>query len=286
VALPILGLLVWLTVGSGLKPLRDIGAEVARRRASDLSPITVETAPTEVKPLLENLNQLFQRVGRAMDNERRFTGDASHELRTPLAALRTQAQVALNASADPERQHALEAVIAGCDRMTHLMEQLLALSRLDAADTATLMGDCNLAAVARRVVASQAPAAMAENREIAYQGPDNAPLRGNDTWLEMLLGNLVANALRHTPASTCVTVSVARESGATRLTVSDQGAGIPPDQRDKVLQRFTRLAGQNVRGAGLGLSIVARVAELHGATLSLGGAEGGGLKVTVDFPAA
>jgi two-component system sensor histidine kinase QseC len=130
-AAPLLALLIWLGVGRGLAPLRGIAAEVADRAPQHLTPLEAGGAPDEIRPLVESLNGLLGRLDTALENERRFTADAAHELRTPLAALKTQAQVAQRSIAEEERRHALQQVVEGVDRATHLVEQLLTLARLD-----------------------------------------------------------------------------------------------------------------------------------------------------------
>ena len=281
VALPVLGLLIWLGVGKGLSPLRRIGNEVARRDPANLSPLEDHTAPAEIAPLLKAINALLLRLGGALENERRFTADAAHELRTPLAALKIQAQVALRAGDDSQRRHALENMLQGTDRATHLVEQLLTLARLDPKAESAPTEPCDLAALARRTLADLAPVAIAKNIELELDGPDAAPAKGNPAMLGVLMRNLVDNAIRYTPPHGQVFVKV--EAG--RLEVSDSGPGIPAEERARVFDRFYRVLGYDVPGSGLGLSIVSRIADLHGATVTLGEGEGGkGLRVTVELP--
>lgn len=282
VALPVLALLIWVGVGRGLSPLRRIGSEVARRDPANLAPLEEHAVPAEIVPLLRALNTLLGRLDQTLENERRFTADAAHELRTPLAALKTQAQVALRAADDSQRRNALENLLQGTDRATHLVEQLLTLARLDPkAGAGPDMAPCDLAALARATLADLAPAAVAKDVELELDGADAIPARGNAAMLGILLRNLVDNAIRYTPARGQVRVKV--DSGG--LEVSDSGPGIPAEERARVFDRFYRVLGHDVPGSGLGLSIVSRIAELHGAKVTLAvGDEGKGLRVTVELP--
>jgi two-component system sensor histidine kinase QseC len=282
VALPVLGLFIWLSIGRGLAPLGRLGQEVAERRADNLGALATRDVPAEVLPLVQGLNALFERVGRLVENERRFTADAAHELRTPLAALKTQAQVARGASGDAERNHALDSVIAGCDRATRLVEQLLTLARLEP-DQARPPLRCEPGSIARQVVAELAPAALAKNVEIELCAAQPVSILGYADLIGVLLRNLVDNAVRYSPAGSTVRVEVTHG----RIDVSDQGPGIPLEERAKVGQRFYRIVGSGEEGSGLGLSVARRIAEIHAAELTLGEAEGGrGLRATVIFPEA
>jgi two-component system sensor histidine kinase QseC len=235
-------------------------------------------------PLVENLNRLFERVAELIANERRFTADASHELRTPLAALKIQAQVARAAVNDAERVHALENVIAGCDRATRLVQQLLTLARLDPDEPGTKAETCDLQALARAAVAELAPYALSRKIEIDLAEGAAVETTGHPGLIAILLRNLIDNAIRYSAADGSVHVRAARDNKAAALTITDQGPGLPADERNKVGQRFYRILGTEESGSGLGLSIVKRIAELHGARVSLDdGERGKGLSVTVRF---
>lgn len=281
-ALPLLALLVWGAVGASLRPLRQLRRELAQRAAFRLDPIRPQGVPQEVVPLVGALNALFDRLRQAFESERRFTADAAHELRTPLAALKTQAQVALRAADTEERRNALDNVLRGVDRATHLLEQLLTLARLDPEATATTHVAVDLQSLAREQLAEAAPWAHA--REITLELTDAAEtwVTGNRDQLAVLLRNLLDNAIRYTPRGGKVVV----RTGPGMLEICDSGPGIPPGERERVLQRFYRIPGSGADGCGLGLSIVRRIAELHQARLELKDGHGSqGLCVAVIFPA-
>lgn len=278
--LPLLGAWIWFATWRGLRPLDEVAAELGKRAPERLDPVVPVAAPREVRPLLEALNALFARVDQAMEKERGFTADAAHELRTPLAAIATQAQVAARARDAAERDHALAQLTASARRASHLVEQLLTLARLDPA-AGLPVAELRLDTLAAEVCADHGAAALEKNIALELDAPVPVRLLANDAMLRILLRNLLDNAVRYTPAGGKVSVGVT----AGMLTVSDSGPGIPPAQRADALRRLHRLAGQDIEGSGLGLSIVARIAELHGAHLELTDGIGEpGLTVQVTFP--
>jgi two-component system sensor histidine kinase QseC len=284
-SLPLLALLLWIAVLRGLRPLDRLAREVERREPDNLTALDASNAPREVVPLIERLNRLFVRIDASMQKERRFTADAAHELRTPVAAIKAQAQVARAAAGEEERFHALDNAILGCDRAAHLIDQLLALARIDTLERGAAEA-CRLGDIAAETMAALAPAALEKGVRLELLADDAAEIPGNPELLRVLLRNLIDNSVRHTPPGTSVRVGIAREPGAIRLSVSDDGPGIPEQERDRVLERFYRPLGTQASGSGLGLSIVQRIAEVHGATLQMQpGSEGRGLRVTVSFKA-
>jgi two-component system sensor histidine kinase QseC len=287
-AFPLVALVIWASVGQGLAPLQRAAREVQARDPGNLTALREKGAPAEVRPLLSALNALFARLEEAFQAERRFTADAAHELRTPLAALRTQAQVALRATDDAGRRRALDQVIAGVDRATQLVEQLLTLARVDPETSPSGGAPVDLDSVASEVLADMAPAALVRGTELRLEAPRGEPrARGDRAMLGILLRNLADNAIRYTPPGGSVRVATGGEDGRAWLEVEDNGPGIPPGERERVFQRFYRVLGSGESGCGLGLSIVRRIAELHGAQVELGdGAGGRGLRARVWFPAA
>jgi two-component system sensor histidine kinase QseC len=281
--LPILGTWVWLAIRQGLRPLNVVAEEIAAREPDHLNALKPATAPEEIRPLIESINHLFARVEQTLESEKRFTADAAHELRTPLAALATQAQVAMRARNESERGHAFDQLIASSRRAARLVDQLLTLARLDPSDPASVT-TVELDRLAEDVCALHGMLAI-ENNVTLELDADPARVAGDADMLRILLRNLIDNAIRYTPSGGRVLVEVK----GTTLSVTDSGPGIPASEREWVFDRFHRLAGQESEGSGLGLSIVARIAERHGATIRLadgvGSACGAGLRVSVEFPA-
>jgi two-component system sensor histidine kinase QseC len=286
-AAPLLAMLIWTGVGRGLAPLKRLAREIGRRTPRDLGALDAAGAPAEVRPLVGSLNDLLARLAEALEAERRFTANAAHELRTPLATLRAQAQVAQRAATEAERRQVLAQILRGVDRATHLVAQMLTLARVDPQAAAERHVVLDLAALARDAVAELAPQAIERQVEIALAEDSRGRVAGDAAALAILLRNLIDNAIRYTPAGGRVEVAVAAGSAAVELTVCDTGPGIPAAERAQVFERFYRLPGSGADGCGLGLSIVRRIVELHGATIELGTPPwGAGLAVRVRFAAA
>jgi two-component system sensor histidine kinase QseC len=242
--------------------------------------------PGELHPIIEQTNRLLERVAASIEQERRFTADAAHEIRTPLAAIRTHAQVAIAATDRAERDHALALVVQASDRATHLLGQLLTMARLDSVSLISGFVVCDLRCIAVDVIADLTPQALDKNVECMLNEGNVASVKGDPALLAVLVRNLVDNAIRYSPAGSAVTVTIRQVEGEVKLVVTDQGPGIPAEERQRVMSRFTRLAGNDAPGSGLGLSIALRIAELHNATLVLtdGPAEQG-LSVVLVLPA-
>lgn len=288
-ALPLLVLALTLLIRGSLAPLSRLADSIGQRSPDRLDAIPLAGTPGELRPILQRLNGLLGRIARSIEQERRFTADAAHELRTPLAAMRTHAQVAQASRDEDERRRALANVVAATDRATHLVEQLLTLARLDDAGVsdsrAAALIECDLRACAAEAVARSAPQALAKDIELVLDEGPPLPIRGQPLLLSVLLRNLLDNAVRYSSSGTQVRIVVENGSdGAAVLTIVDQGPGIPAAQHAQVLERFYRIVGSGESGSGLGLSIVARIAELHGARLALdSGPAGRGLAVRVSF---
>ncbi len=290
---PVLMLIVGWVVGRALAPVQQLRHQLAQRRADDLAPLPVAGLPAEVAPLVAEMNGLLARLDAAWRQLSDFTADAAHELRSPLAALRLQVQGLQRADSPQARQVATERLLAGVDRATRLVEQLLALARHDGDGggdrAAALTAPVDLAALARRAV--HEAAAEAQARGIELRGPDAAAsleINGQSDALAVLLRNLIDNALRHTPAGGVVQVNARRGAdGAAELAVEDSGPGIAPPERQRVLDRFYRVPGAPGHGSGLGLAIVQAVARRHGARVEVGeSAALGGAWVRVVWPVA
>ena len=281
--LPVLALLIWFAVGLALEPLRRLTAQVKARRVDALDALPAERLPDEVQPLVLALNDLLGRLRAALERERAFMADAAHELRTPLTALYLQLGMLARASGEAERDAAMSTLSAGVQRAIHLVEQMLALARQEPrADSQRV--PVRLDELARAIVTELVPLADAGHIDLGIAAAQPATVAGDPDALRTLLRNLVDNAVRYTPAGGRVDVTVESRAGAARLTVSDDGPGIPPEERKRVFDRFYRRAGTAPSGSGLGLAIVKAIADAHGATVSLdAGPSGKGLMVSVTF---
>jgi two-component system sensor histidine kinase QseC len=285
-AVPLLAILIWFSVRWGLTPLRTATENVERRSASNLEPLNPQAVPSEIRPLLDALNRLFARIGALLERERQFTADAAHELRTPLAAIKTHAQVAQQARDAGERGLALDRVIQGTDRAIRLVEQLLVLARLDHQSISATQEQVNLTEIAVKGVMDETPRATVKRIDLGMSegtGGD-AVIIGNADLLNILVRNLLDNAVRYTPEGGKIDVCVGLRDDRVILQVADSGPGILPERRNRVFDRFYRIEGSAEQGSGLGLSIVSRIAEIHAAPISLtDGLNARGITVTVTF---
>ena len=284
---PVLMLIVWWVVGRAIGPIERVRRQVAARRPDDLAPLPTAGLPAEVRPLVGEMNGLLTRLSAAWDALTHFTADAAHELRSPLAALRLQAQSLQRAPDDATRAIASERLLAGIDRATRLVEQLLALARQEGAGEGAELVSLDLTALARNALADAEPEAARHAIALTLDAPTaHVVLRADEAALAVLLRNLLGNALRHTPPGGQVRVGVREEASVIDLTVEDSGPGIAPDERARVLDRFYRVPGTPGHGSGLGLAIVRAIAERHGAALTLDASPTlGGLRVMLRWPA-
>ena len=284
---PVLMLIVWWVVGRAIGPIERVRRQVAARRPDDLAPLPTAGLPAEVRPLVGEMNGLLTRLSDAWDALTHFTADAAHELRSPLAALRLQAQSLQRAPDDATRAIATERLLAGIDRATRLVEQLLALARQEGAGEGAELVSLDLTALARNALADAEPEAARHAIALTLDAPTaHVVLRADEAALAVLLRNLLGNALRHTPPGGQVRVGVREEASVIDLTVEDSGPGIAPDERARVQDRFYRVPGTPGHGSGLGLAIVRAIAERHGAALTLDASPTlGGLRVMLRWPA-
>ncbi|NJD34559.1 MAG: two-component sensor histidine kinase [Betaproteobacteria bacterium] len=285
--LPLLGVLIWLTVGIGLAQLDRLAREVGARSAVQLEPLSLGGVPEEAKPLIDALNDLLQRLSTALAVQRDFIADAAHELRTPLTALQLHATLIERAATDADRATAIADLKRGLVRASHTVQQLLTLARVEPGGAAPLPFACvDLGHLAGMVAADYMP--LAESRGIDLGLCENiadTTVKGDAEALRTLIANLVEHAIRYTPSPGRVDIDVGIRDGKALLSVADSGPGISPDERSRVFDRFYRREESEETGSGLGLAIVRAIADRHGAGIELGESPLGGLTVSVHFPA-
>lgn len=283
---PLFGILIWIIVGIALRSITRVSNEISNRASTYLEPVNPTNIPIEIKPLVDELNQLFIRLKLAFDRNKRFAGDAAHELRTPLAALKTHAQVALKAENETERDNALIKVIRGVDRSSHIVAQLLTLSRLSQEDTLNDIKPVDLHRLAAEVIAYLVPVALEKHIDVELLPPPYyTMIMGNEIALGILIRNIVDNAIRYTPEKGEVTIQLINKDNEIVLRVCDSGPGVPIELRERIFERFYRVIGTKASGSGLGLAIVSQITELHGAHISLSTPSNGtGLQFEVAFP--
>jgi len=284
--LPLLGVGIWIIVGQALRPLSSISSAVRARTPLALEPLPQQHLPEELVPLVGSLNDLLQRLNRALEAQRQFVADAAHELRSPLTAVQLQLQLVRRADSIEERAVALERLERGVQRSTRLVQQLLTLARQDPQDAEAGFSAIDLDRLARDVIADFEPMAQRDGLALTLDSEGLLQVRGDRESLRVMLGNLIDNAIRYTRQGSVVVYLRAKGEHAV-LEVEDTGTGIPAAERARVFDRFYRVPAQkaNDEGSGLGLAIVKRVADRHEATVTLDSGRGGsGLRVTVEFP--
>ena len=274
---------VWFGVRSGLKPLASLREELAGRSQADLRPVTTDV-PEEIQPVVNEINELLNRLGQSLDTQRHFISDAAHQLRTPIAALQAQVEATL-AESEPSTHRQLQGILAAAHRLSHLVEQMLMLARAQPS-LAKTQPRVVLEEVVQAAAADWLPVAIENGIDLGF---DLSPCAtyGNSLLLQEVLANLIDNALRHTPRGGSVTVRCGASDDAAWLVVEDSGSGIPEADREKVFERFYQSSGGISRGSGLGLAIVREIARQHGGKAAIDRSpELGGARITVRFALA
>ncbi len=275
---PLLFVLLFVVIKRGLLPLNRLSDELCQRDADSLQAVS-EDVPVEISPVVKSLNQLFERVSAAMLRERRFTSDASHELRSPLAALKIHADVLAMTDDEQERQHHIHQIKQGIIRAERLTEQLLVLSRIDPLQTVPNAAPIDWQSVCEQALQSVNLQAREKRVKLRLQNDSDwaqiLPIQGDKVLLELMLRNVLDNAVRYSPEQTQVTLQLSPHA----IEVCDEGAGIAAEHLPRIRERFYRPAGQAQQGSGLGLSIVERIGQLHGLRLSVENRAEGGLCV-------
>lgn len=282
-----LGVAIWWVICWSLHPVEAIEAALKKKDVFDLTPLPAGDLPAEIKPLVIAFNSLLARLARAMEGERSFIADAAHELRTPLAALQAHVEVALRAGSISEKDEALTKLLAVVERSTRLSEQLLDLAQLESGARAGRRQPIDLCELVPVVLRDFETTAQQRQQSISVH-TEACKIDGDIDQLGILVRNLVDNALRysHEQGRVAVTCGSTERDGVQRgfLRVADDGPGVPKREQAHIFDRFYRVPGNGGRGSGIGLSLVARIAEFHHAKIEIGeGIDGRGLGVTVVF---
>jgi len=280
---------VYMGVGNGLRPLDRLRAQLARRSHRDLAPIDEPRTPREVRPLVHAINEMMGRLEDSLEAQRRFVADAAHQLRTPLAGLKTHAELALRETGTAEMRARIEALMHATDRSAHLASQLLALARAEpGAAHDRVQQPVDLASLARDLAAEWVPRALERSVDLGYSGPGGGvTVRGDAVLLREMLANLIDNAIRYGRNGARATVAIEASADEVRAIVEDDGPGIPVAERERVFERFQRLAESGPEGCGLGLAIVREIALGHGGRVEIvDPAHGAGTRIVVTLPRA
>jgi two-component system OmpR family sensor kinase len=283
-AIPLFALFVWLSVRFGLSPLNRVADEVKSRSLSKLETISLDGIPSEVFPLVTQLNFFLERLSDAHEAQNRFVADAAHELRTPLAALALQLKVLERSDGEGERAASIDSLKNGINRVSHLVSQLLSLARLEPQTTRNY-SEILVDEMARDIVAGRSRIAEQKGVDLGVIEGEPVAIIGEVESLRALIANLVDNAVRYTPPGGIVDVTIGRGVSGAVIEVIDSGPGIPSGERDAVFQRFYRCTGNGEAGSGLGLAIVRSALDRLGGNIVLAeGCDGKGLRVTVEVP--
>jgi len=269
--LPIMGGLVWYFVSRGLLPIDQIARDIAGRENEQLHDLQFEHVPSEIQPLVDELNHLFKSLRLSFDKERQFTSDAAHELRTPLAALKVHLQLLQSTANDSDKSDAIKSIGQGVDRASHLVDQLLGLARLDeqAIRSTQEIKMTNLHELCVDQVAEIYTLANNKKQIVSVIGDESVFMPTYVYPFESMLRNLLSNAVTYTPQGGEIMLELRGQAGNIDLWLHDSGPGIPSDQRSAVMQRFKKVDGSTQSGSGIGLSIVKRVIELHNMQIEL-----------------
>jgi two-component system sensor histidine kinase QseC len=270
-SMPVAALLIWLIVGYGLGPLRELAGRLRDKEPRDLGPVVLRDNPRELDPVLHSINGLLERLEASFEREKRFASDAAHELRTPLSALKVQLY---NIERQlPRHSEEFRQLQDGVDRMGHLVEQILALDRSTLTQFNAALETVNLTDLAREAIVDGYPSIERKNQKIELTG-ETCRIRGDRFALETLLANLISNASKYTPAGGEIVLDTRPTAEGVILTVEDSGPGIPEEEKQRIFERFHRLSGDRhasgESGCGLGLAIVRNIANLHGAGVDVG----------------
>jgi two-component system sensor histidine kinase QseC len=268
--LPLVGFLIWLIVGQGLKPLRRLANELGNKQPEDLSPLTYDFSSQELKRIVHSSNKLLGRLEKSLLRERQFASDAAHELRTPISILKVQLH---NISEElPDNNPNVRELAVTTERLRHIVEQILDLYRSSPDQYNSSLTSIDIADLVQEVLAQEYPSFEAKNQKLEFQGKE-CFIQGDRFALTTLLLNLLSNANKYTPVDGQVIVSTRESGGHVILTVEDSGTGIPEQQHETVFERFYRVGGDRhhsgVPGCGLGLAIVKHITEAHNASISV-----------------
>jgi len=264
-ALPLLVVAAIAAIQVSFRPLRRLEKPVRNMAPERIHPLDDRQAPKEVVGLVLAVNGLLKRLNQALERERRFSADAAHELRTPLTVLRLNLEKACE-----QNPGQFSELIGAVDRMVHLVEQMLLLSRIDAG-TDSMPEVHNLSELMEQSMADVAPLALKKHIEPVLDDTTGGKslVRCHSTLINTLMRSLLANAIQYSPEHTTITTRCEPSGEGYLITVCDQGPGIPKEERERALSRFVRLDQRQGGGAGLGLAIALRIAELHGGQLAL-----------------
>jgi two-component system sensor histidine kinase QseC len=279
----VLAAMVWLAIGWGLKPLADMAQTLRARHSGSLEPLHLPPLPSELEPMQAALNRMLAQIQEVLGRERRFIADAAHEMRTPLAILRVHAQNLMEARTEDERRESLAFLIAGVDRTSRLVNQLLTMARLEPQAQTPALKAIDLTESVRDSLVELTPWLLSKHLELAFEASDRpCKVFADAAAIDIALNNLITNAANFSPEHGVITVQLSQADGFYALSVLDQGPGIDEADHARVFERF--YSRGNTHGAGLGLTIVNTIAHRLGGRITLANRAEGGLRATLTIP--
>ncbi|HXO67279.1 MAG TPA: heavy metal sensor histidine kinase [Candidatus Dormibacteraeota bacterium] len=275
----------WLA-GRALRPVRQIAATARNLSEHDLHRrLNLDLPDDELGELADTFNAMLARLEAAFESLRQFTADAAHELRAPLTLVRAELELALNRTRSADEYHGtLESVLVETERLSRMVDQLLLLARADAGALEALVQEVDVSDLLEETVSRWRPLAGEKKVQLLADIPESGTLRGDPDLLRRMLDNLIDNALRHTPAGGSIRISGSHDPKNWSIAVEDTGPGVDESLRASLFDRFTRAdpaRGRETGGAGLGLSLCAIIARLHGGRITLEDAGPGARFVTL-----
>jgi signal transduction histidine kinase len=250
----------------GLKPLSSLSNAVSRRNVEDLHPINKEDIPEEVEPLVDNLNNLMEKIEDALEKEKRFTSYAAHELRTPLAALKAQIQVALRHKDLNKQKEMFGDVTIGIDRMSHLVEQLLTLMRVQKGSIER--HSFNISELLDKIVKSHKSQAKERDLNINSNISHDLNIEANSEMIEIMFNNLISNSIKYSDGKEDIKINLTEEDKGISFSISNPSKNISKEELQNMFEPFHRLKGETETGAGIGLSIVKWIVDAHGGEIN------------------
>jgi two-component system sensor histidine kinase QseC len=282
----ILLIVIYLIAYRSFRPLQSLANVIAAREPQSIKPIKLSQTPSELKPVIDELNHLLDRVQKAFKREQQFIDAAAHEIRTPIAALQLHIENAVHAKNDLDRNQSLAEALNGLRRTTRLTEQLLTLSRVSGVpDQAQQV--LSLDGICREIVKSTKPLIAQRGQTIELHINDDCLIHGEQHKIERVIQNLIDNASQYGSATGLISVSLAKVADTIRLVVSNDGDIIPESEKSKVFDPYYRILGSKSFGSGLGLAIVKEIIQQHKGSIRIEDkSAGNGVQVIIEFKSA
>lgn len=277
---------IYYILKTALHPLERINKRVAKINPRKNEKLNEDVIPYEIKSIVDQINLLIEKFHETLEREKRFSGDAAHELKTPIAGVKTLVEIALASDDIDEIKQKLERIKSSTNRYSHIIDQLLTLSRIQPNEQVTFGKKLMINKVLESFIAENAIKAIEKNIEIVfYPSQQHLYCYSNDYLLGILFKNLISNAIKYTPNGGLIEISSYQEENNIVVEIKDNGIGVPQENIERIFDRFYRETGTGEEGSGLGLAIVAEIVRLHnGKIFAQNNTNQKGLTITVKIP--